>query len=138
MLLSERMLRNALFQHLNQHSPLKKKTCMLENTLSDHRRIFSLLSYHHRKTRYPFAKTKLIAPESNRIKRVIAQFEKSIILNQFHSDVYKVNCICVNLVITCLITCCAQDSLRLTVPNVSEKRYTLDAKFLRLSCPHSG
>ena len=106
---------------------------MLENTLSDHRRIFSLLSSHHRKTQCPFAKTKSITPDSYRIKRVIAQFEKSIILNQFHSLVYKVNCICVNLAITCLITCCAQDSLTHTAPTVSEKCSTLEAKFLRLS-----
>lgn len=50
-------------------------------------------------------------------------------LNQFHSVVHIVNCMCLNLVITRLITCYTQANLSHTAPNVTEKRYTLDAKF---------
>ena len=63
------------------------------------------------------------------IKQVVTQFENSTILNQFHSVVHIVNCMCLNLVITRLITCYTQANLSHTAPNVTEKRYTLDAKF---------
>ena len=65
-------------------------------------------------------KTKSITPDSYRVKRVIAQFEDSIIFNEFHSLVYKINCSCVNHVITCLFKCCALDNLSHIAPNVTE------------------